>query len=353
MSEVKATADEFVATTPKIAVARDPYFDGVRGILIILVIGIHASNTGAEFYQPDPGNWNFLYTLAIKQLLLCAVPAFVMLSGYFSSSATTKVGTSRLLPRLLRILAPYLVCCLVVAIIRRTPPLSAIDSALLGTSLGPHYFVPVILFLGLIEPFLLRPAAGSPLFMPACLAVTIIHISGAYVVHFMRPDLDWWWFMFSPTAWIGYYGLGIYLRRNPPRLSYWPALMIFAALASIGEAYWLVKSGGLTSGALDPIKFSTLIYSVAVCVIIVALRNRSYGFRFLAWFGSVSYGVFLIHELLRPKIDAVVRKVHLLYDVQPVFQLIVVLGTVVVVAALAKMCQAVLGNAASKRWFGF
>jgi fucose 4-O-acetylase-like acetyltransferase len=331
---------------------RSLYFDGVRGALILLVIAIHTSNSGAEFYRDKFQNWNFIYTLVIKQILLCAVPAFVMLSGYFSPSATGATAGS-LGKRVLRILLPYVVCCLVIVIYRMTSPIEALGSMLMGTALGPHYFVPVILFMVVFEPFLFRPFADSKYFLHCCVGLTLAHILAAYVVHIVQPGLNWWWFMFSPTAWVGYFGLGIYLRRTPPSLSYWPAIAFLALLASVVEAFWFIRVDGLTSGVLEPVKITTFVYSVSICFMIVALAPRAYENGLLVWLGSVSYGIFLFHDLFRQKIDALVRKSHLLFDVQPIFQIIVFLMTALLVFAVAKFSQSLLGRKQAKRWLGF
>lgn len=51
---------------------RDTYFDFLRGIAIIMVIGIHTYTDGLV-------NFN----LFLRQFLNCAVPIFLAISGYF------------------------------------------------------------------------------------------------------------------------------------------------------------------------------------------------------------------------------------------------------------------------------
>lgn len=51
---------------------RDTYFDFLRGIAIIMVIGIHAYTDGLMHLN-----------LFLRQFLNCAVPIFLAISGYF------------------------------------------------------------------------------------------------------------------------------------------------------------------------------------------------------------------------------------------------------------------------------
>lgn len=51
---------------------RDTYFDFLRGIAIIMVIGIHTYTDGLMHFN-----------LFLRQILNCAVPIFLAISGYF------------------------------------------------------------------------------------------------------------------------------------------------------------------------------------------------------------------------------------------------------------------------------
>lgn len=51
---------------------RDTYFDFLRGIAIIMVIGIHTYSDGLMHFN-----------LFLRQFLNCAVPIFLAISGYF------------------------------------------------------------------------------------------------------------------------------------------------------------------------------------------------------------------------------------------------------------------------------
>ena len=63
------------------------YFDFLRGIAILMVVGIHTF-PGASWDNP-----NDVLPIAIRQILNCAVPIFLALSAYFI--ANKKFDTSK------------------------------------------------------------------------------------------------------------------------------------------------------------------------------------------------------------------------------------------------------------------
>ena len=64
---------------------RNPYFELLRGVAIMMVVGIHTFKTGSDF------------SLFVRQILNCAVPLFLACSGFFMAkkdvSDTTKYKT--------------------------------------------------------------------------------------------------------------------------------------------------------------------------------------------------------------------------------------------------------------------
>lgn len=63
------------------------YFDFLRGIAILMVVGIHT------FPSASWDNPNDVLLIAIRQILNCAVPIFLALSAYFI--ANKKIDTSK------------------------------------------------------------------------------------------------------------------------------------------------------------------------------------------------------------------------------------------------------------------
>lgn len=67
---------------------REGYYDFLRGIAIIFVVGIHTVNTNVDY-----GSYSGFLTVLCRQLIACAVPIFLTISGYFlvrKSTSTRK-----------------------------------------------------------------------------------------------------------------------------------------------------------------------------------------------------------------------------------------------------------------------
>ena len=334
---------------------RDGYFDGIRALLALFVVAIHVSDSGRIYFEKGLLDPTSVYMIVLKQILLLAVPIFFMLSGYFSPAARGDLRPGRIGRRLARILVPYLVWCVVIAVWFHVPLLKALNRILTGRLAGPHYFVPILVFFIIAEPFLVRLFRSDRVLVATGMGMTLVHVLVSYVFHVLYPSVTWYRYMAVPTAWIGYYALGIYLYRHPPALGLWPVVALVALLASFGEAALQIQLLGLDSGAFEPVKLSTLVYATAMSVTIVAARpDGKTPIHALAWIGSVSYGIFLFHEPIRGRIAPLIQT-HLteLTGYQPLFQLLAFVLTVGIILALAFLAQRILGRRLSARLLGF
>ena len=71
---------------------RNPYFDFLRGLAIIMVVGIHtlkADNLGFDRLQD-------ICTILLRLILNCAVPLFLAISGYFLGNKEMSFGHSHM-----------------------------------------------------------------------------------------------------------------------------------------------------------------------------------------------------------------------------------------------------------------
>ena len=66
---------------------RRPYFDALRGLAIIMVVGIHTVPERAWAFD----TFENILTIVIRLSLNCAVPLFLAISGYFVGSK--KIGS--------------------------------------------------------------------------------------------------------------------------------------------------------------------------------------------------------------------------------------------------------------------
>ena len=62
--------------------SRNDYFDFLKGIAILMVIGIHS------FYGGGFNSFHEYFNTSIRQVLNCAVPIFIACSGFFLAKKT-------------------------------------------------------------------------------------------------------------------------------------------------------------------------------------------------------------------------------------------------------------------------
>lgn len=87
---------------------RSHYFDFLKGIAILMVVGIHTVPKVTGFYSLET-----TVTILIRLLLNCAVPLFLAISGWFLS---TKLFNNRheiitfYRKRIIRVYIPLIIC---------------------------------------------------------------------------------------------------------------------------------------------------------------------------------------------------------------------------------------------------
>lgn len=323
------------------ATLRIAYYEGVRGLAIIAVVAIHSSGDGIAFAVNGLGDPNFLFTLGLKQALVFAVPVFFFLSGYFS---TTNIG-----PRLSRVGIPYLLWSVVASVLLGArDPVTILGKILTGSAVGPYYFMLDLLALIALTPLIAR-ALRHPAGLPLCLGIGLAHVLLCYVALAVDSKLNWWWYMISPTAWLPYYALGMARKLSAKAPSATRARMLGAlALAGLAlsclEGFVLFAHFGGGGGTLQPIKLSSMLYALVVCELVLALRGKVEFPSWLCWIGSVSFGIYLLHELVRSRIAGPLREIPALYDVQPLFQGLVVTLTIIACVIVIALSRRVLGG---------
>ena len=324
------------STTQRIA-----YYEGVRGLAIIAVVAIHGSGDGIAFVANGLSDPNFLFTLGLKQALVFAVPVFFFLSGYFSS---TSIG-----PRLLRVGIPYLIWSVAASVLlgARDPGI-ILGKILTGSAVGPYYFMLDLLVLIALTPLIAR-ALCHPAGLHICLGIGLTHVLFCYVALAVDPELNWWWYMISPTAWLPYYALGMARKLRVPapsaaRAQALGALALAGLALSCLEGFVLLAHFGGGGGALQPVKLSSMLYALAVCDLVLALRGQVKFPRWLCRIGSVSFGIYLLHELVRSRIASPLREIPILYNAQPLFQGLVVTLTIIACVIVIALSRRALGG---------
>jgi surface polysaccharide O-acyltransferase-like enzyme len=140
---------------------RNNAFDIFKGLAIIAVIAIHASSSGWSWFQNNNYEWNFYFTLIVKQLYVFAVPSFFFMAGYFlvKKGAALKVDYKVFISKKLkRVLIPYVLWSMIIMLFlhQNTNVIDVIYRLLLGKAQGTYYFVIALSLLICISPLLIN-----------------------------------------------------------------------------------------------------------------------------------------------------------------------------------------------------
>lgn len=136
----------WITTLTEMRKQRDPYFDIIRGIAIIFVIGIHT-------FPAVPS----IAEITLRQVIQCAVPLFIAISGYFigkKSLSAKKTYLSFLKKQLPRVYFPMLLWSLpwlALAVHGGGHPLKNIAFTLIG-GMSIFYFIPLIMQYYMLTP---------------------------------------------------------------------------------------------------------------------------------------------------------------------------------------------------------
>lgn len=157
-------------------------FPALRGIAILFVVLNHSivmSYTIPErFGHTSNSTWERAILFSIKEIGLLAVPIFLLLSGAFLVYAVENKGLKLsyriIFTNLVTIIIPYLLWSaifyvLIALVFHETySALEYIKNVIIGY---PFNFVPLMIFLYLITPFLIRMGKKFPMFLLACILI--------------------------------------------------------------------------------------------------------------------------------------------------------------------------------------
>ena len=150
------------------ATSRLTYFDFLRGIAILLVIGIHTYTI-----SPFEGASNIL-RIGIRETLNFAVPLFLAISGFFIAKkdiSDKKSYFSFLKKQLPRVYVPTLIWSLPMLVLwlsQGKDIMMSIVKVLGCMTFGPYYFIALIIQLYLLHPIIKKmaekPVLGGGIF---------------------------------------------------------------------------------------------------------------------------------------------------------------------------------------------
>jgi surface polysaccharide O-acyltransferase-like enzyme len=257
----------------------------------------------------------------LEQLVAFAIPAFLLVSGYFLAFAGGRTSSSagwRVIGvRLVQILIPFFLWTLVM-VGAQIAQGQSFDSAqlmglfLLGQSTPAFYFIPLLVQLYLLAPILVALGRRSPaglLLLSAAIQIPVYVLrygmilgmlpSGGGVAGFVAAG----WFFPGHVFW---FALGIVIGLRTAdfkilaiRFRGWALATVLILLPTgVLEWEWLLRRSGESWISPRPTLLDT-VFSLAVLMLFLAAGEHKFPLekRFQS-LGTKSYGVYLAHSLV-------------------------------------------------------
>lgn len=273
--------------------ARNNYFDFIRGVAIAMVIGIHTYGTATDIYS---------LSYFLRQILNAAVPLFLSLSGIFLAHKT--FNTIReykdfLGKQVAKVYLPVIFWSipLFLLAVRSGSDLYTSLILLIVCGYSIYYFVALIVQFYILLPVLrLKPLINWILML--CITISSV----VFLKYAVNADVPMITFAI-PFLWISFFVQGIFLASidREYNLRLLAALFIFFLFASIAESFYLRESNMLFTG----IKPSTHLLSTIIIFILFSKKVESFYksnaiTRYVERLGGVSFFLYLIHYNLVP-----------------------------------------------------
>ncbi len=292
------------------------------GLATLAVVWSHA----ARWAYDQAEGILFYICISTRQAVLWAVPAFLLVSGYFAGYAMQrrdlKIGWSIGIKRVVALLVPYLLWSAIFYAVDALQgvsyqPAEYATRILTGKGDGPYYFVPLLCQFYLVAPYVIRMAetqsrwllVGSALIQMGTIvarwyldvlapAVPVLYrIPGAYYVATVLIQ------RYLPFMWLCYFTTGIVIRVRPDAVEPW--LRSHRKMLAFGAAAFLLLTIVLTESVRQltgvdwlglPYSASGSVYALLLMLWFISSDSvRSSLPRLLAKLNAHAYGVFLLH----------------------------------------------------------
>lgn len=342
---------------------RNLYWDVWKGLAIVAVVTIHACGSALVFPE---GSANSTFAIVLRQFINFPVALFVFLSGMFALQGTPATAyLAGVKARLKRLLAPYLVWAAVYAcakvLMGKLVVADLPEMLVTGTVTSVGYYVIVMLQIALLSPALERLSYGALKF-----AIPVSIVASCMFTYGIRASgFDGAWSHFPYNAlpfflWLPFYLAGLVFGRSELGSSFgywqaWLALAFLFAAVSVAEAYmWLP---GAVDLAISQLKLSSMITSLCVCALAVALARTwtiLSGWRWvMSWLGARSFYFYLSHMLVLGAVQGGLRRIPGVEALQPAFVGAAVIITIALCAVGAIAFEyLVKGRRTALRWVG-
>ncbi len=277
---------------------RNNYFDFLRGIAILMVIGIH-TYCGYSF-ETFSGNINII----VRQMLNTAVPLFLALSAYFLCKKPLNTWEERTTFYKKQILKVYIPCLFwslplfILALMSGGSPLKqTVNLFICGYSI--YYFIALIIQYYLLLPWL-QPFSKNLMWCAILVsAISILAVSYITVVKGISLPLIVYAAPFP--VWIMFFVMGGVMRCNTSNYKLIIPLLVLPVglVLSYVESKHMYQYHG--SGFGFGIKISSYIYSAGVIMLLLnnkikcLYRTGNFICRIMEYIGRISFGIYLIH----------------------------------------------------------
>ena len=359
----------------------------LNGLAIISVILYHASAWGfismffwTDRYRPVEvpnfdlmGSATYYGLRAIEQWVIFAIPTFLFVSGFFiaiSAGRTKKAASWRVvLERVKNLAIPFLLWSLIILSLELAQgavytPFEFIRTIGLGQTTDAYYFVPVLIQLYLLSPFI-TPIARKNwkllLVLSAILQISVALILYAHLLRLDIPFLSWISWLGRPWFFPGFtffFSLGIVIGFHLPAFKdflhrcRWLFLATLIILFIVGMIEWemlLHWSGQDWIGPRETI--IDQLYALAFLFTYFGFDKVRLPFsRQIGNLGTKSYGIYLTHS---PVLEYTSR---ILYHVAPVifaYQIVFQPLLYLVGFGLPLLLMALFNRSPSRRFYSY
>ena len=273
---------------------RNTYFDFLRGLAIMMVVGIHTYTLGKD-------------STVVRQLLNTAVPLFVAISGYCLSQKRMENKDDYLFflkKQFPKVYLPVLVWSLPLYAIALYSGSSIIKQTilLLSCGLSIYYFVAFIMQCYVVLPVINNYISGNKrrVVIVSCL-ISFAWIAGVmYMNTIQGKGIPLILYAGPLPCWLMFFVLGVMIGHKPERNYSIILPMVIAILGfilSVIETDYLLDHYGKGVG----IKPSSFIYSAGMIFLMFSnkvenlIRRTGAIYRYIIWIGSLSFGIYLVH----------------------------------------------------------
>lgn len=282
---------------------RIEYYDFLRGIAIIMVVGIH---TFIPYSLDTPIGWG---SMILRNLLNCAVPVFLTLSGLLmgrKSLGSSLDRTSFWRKQIPKVYIPTLIWSIpyFVQYVYAGGGIIRGLIMLFTCSFSIYYFIALIIQYYLLLPFLQKNR--NKLLLPSIIISFLTILVVTYLTKFLGIQLPLIILAGPFPVWIMFFMLGVYYAVCDVRFSVRQALvlLIIGLVLSITETYFL----NINYGGGFGIKPSSFIYSLGVIMFLLTpmikegYKNNKFNSA-ISYVGGLSFGIYLIHYFVIDIVD--------------------------------------------------